>query len=263
MPTHQVIRNVMWLGFFGAVLLAWALMFQMAMRADLDLIGRPGAGGVSDGLSFLDPLLDLCRPVAEFGPLFAMWAIMMAAMMLPTLVPSLQTYERLMVSANGTRAGWLGLIAGYGLVWTGGAAAFAGAQLALMHFGVVDLLGAARSPAWAGAFLLLAGLFQFTSLKQTCQTVCMAPMTYFMGAWRTGFGGGLRMGLGLGGYCVGCCWAIMGLGFVGGVMSLLWMGLATLFMVAEKLPDIGTRISRPIGFALVIAGAGLIGASFV
>jgi predicted metal-binding membrane protein len=78
-------------------------------------------------------------------------------------------------------------------------------------------------------------------------------MTYFLGHWRPDFAGGLRMGLGLGAYCVGCCWGFMALGCVGGMMSLLWMGLATLFMVLEKLPQIGHHCRKPAG-ALLIAG---------
>ena len=88
--------------------------------------------------------------------------------------------------------------------------------------------------------------------------VCHAPMTYFLGHWKTGFSGGLRMGLGLGAFCVGCCWGFMALGFVGGAMSLLWMGLATLFMVLEKLPEIGHAITRPMGFALIAGGIALL-----
>ena len=79
-------------------------------------------------------------------------------------------------------------------------------------------------------------------------------MSYFLGNWRTGAVGGLRMGLGLGAFCVGCCWGFMALGFVGGVMSLLWMGLATLFMVIEKLPQIGHYVTKPAGVALILGG---------
>ena len=79
-------------------------------------------------------------------------------------------------------------------------------------------------------------------------------MMYFVGHWKTGFSGGLRMGLGLGVFCVGCCWGFMALGFVGGVMSLAWMGLATLFMVLEKLPSIGHYVTRPMGGLLIAAG---------
>ncbi|MFO8127900.1 DUF2182 domain-containing protein, partial [Yoonia sp.] len=186
----------------------------------------------------------------------AMWAVMMAAMMLPTLVPTLTTYERLMVSADGTRAGWVGLLLGYFIVWVGFAAMITAVQLALLFGGVVNMLGIA--PVWLSAVLLIiVGAFQFTRVKEVCHGVCHAPMTYFLGHWKTGFFGGLRMGLGLGAFCVACCWGFMALGFVGGVMSLAWMGLATLLMVFEKLPDIGHRVIKPTGVALIAAGLGL------
>ncbi|MDJ0821289.1 MAG: DUF2182 domain-containing protein, partial [Paracoccaceae bacterium] len=95
------LRSVLWLGFFGAILWAWWVMYSMAMSMDVDLIGRPGPMG--QRMAAMDPRMDMYMPMAEFGPLFAMWAIMMAAMMLPTLVPTLRAYEDLMVSADGTR----------------------------------------------------------------------------------------------------------------------------------------------------------------
>jgi predicted metal-binding membrane protein len=185
-----------------------------------------------------------------------MWAVMMAAMMLPTLVPTLTTYERLMVSADGTRAGWLGVLLGYFIVWVAFAALIAGVQLALLFGGVINMLGV--GPLWLSAVLLIVvGAFQFSRTKEVCHGVCHAPMTYFLGRWKTGFGGGLRMGLGLGVFCVVCCWGFMALGFVGGVMSLAWMGLATVLMIFEKLPDIGHHVIKPTGVVLIAAGLGL------
>ena len=119
-------------------------------------------------------------------------------------------------------------------------------------------LGLARRVPWFAAALLVAvGLFQFTRAKEICHGVCHAPMTYFLGHWRPGFAGGLRMGTGLGAFCAGCCWGFMALGFVGGMMSLLWMGLATLFMVVEKLPQIGHHVTKPAGAALILGGIGM------
>jgi predicted metal-binding membrane protein len=199
--------------------------------------------------------------MANFGPLFWMWAVMMAAMMLPTMVPTLNAYEDLIVSANGSRAGWLGVLAGYGIMWVGFAALITGVQLALLFGGVIDMLGILRDPLLAAGLLLAVGLFQFTRAKEVCHGVCHSPMGYFLGHWRTGMAGGLRMGLGLGAFCVGCCWGFMALGFVGGMMSLLWMGLATLAMVLEKLPQIGHHVTRPLGALLVLGGGALAVAS--
>jgi predicted metal-binding membrane protein len=202
----------------------------------------------------MDPRMDMAMPMAEFGPLFVMWAVMMAAMMLPTLVPTLRSYEDLIGSATGTRAGWLGVILGYAIVWVGFAAIITGVQLGLLFGGASDMLGIAVTPWISVALLIVVGAFQFTRAKEICHGVCHAPMMYFLGHWKEGFSGGLKMGLGLGAFCVGCCWGFMALGFVGGVMSLLWMGLATLFMVIEKLPQVGHYVTRPAGVILIAAG---------
>jgi predicted metal-binding membrane protein len=182
----------------------------------------------------------------------------MAAMMLPTMVPSLRSYEDLMASANGTRAGWIGVLMGYSVVWVGFAALIALVQVGLLASGFVDKLGIATSTWFAGALLIAVGAFQFSRTKEVCHGVCHSPAMYFLGHWRTGAAGGVRMGLGLGAYCVGCCWGFMALGFVGGVMSLLWMGLATIFMVVEKLPQVGHYVTKPMGFALILAGVAVI-----
>ena len=241
----HIIRTSLWLTFFGAILLSWAMMYMMSVGMGLDWIGRP-SGMVMDSMG-----------MDRFGPLFAMWAIMMAAMMLPTMLPTLGNYERLMVSADGTRAGWSGVLLGYFVVWVGFAAVIAGVQLLLFQFGAVDILGIATSRWLSVALLIIVGAFQFTRAKEVCHGVCHSPMTYFLGHWKTGFVGGLRMGLGLGAFCVGCCWGFMALGFVGGVMSLLWMGLATLFMVFEKLPAVGHHLTKPAGVVLILAGCAL------
>lgn len=245
----DLLRSALWLGFFVVILLSWWMMFSMARMSGVDIIGHPV------GMNMM--------PMSSFGALFPMWAIMMAAMMLPSLVPTLRSYDDLIHSATGTRAGWLGVLLGYGFAWLLFAALIAVLQVFLLEMGVIDLLGIAESPYFAAALLVITGLFQFTRIKEICHGVCHAPMHYFLGHWRTGFGGGVRMGLHLGGFCVACCWGFMMLGFVGGVMSLLWMGLATLFMVIEKLPQIGSLVIRPMGAALVAAGVIYAGFSLV
>lgn len=250
----HVIRTSLWLGFFAIILLAWWMMYAMAIGAGLDLIGRPSEmAGMAMGSGEMTGM-DMSA-MTRFGPLFGMWAAMMAAMMLPTMVPTLRAYEDLMQSANGSRPGWLGVLLGYFLVWVVFAAGISAVQLVLLAWGAVDMMGIASSTWIAGGLLLVVGLFQFTRAKEICHGVCHSPTSYFLTRWRTGFGGGLRMGVGLGAFCVGCCWGFMVLGFVGGVMSLLWMGLATVFMIVEKLPQVGHVVTRPMG--VILCGAGL------
>ena len=128
--------------------------------------------------------------------------------------------------------------------------------MALFHFDLVSGFGDSRSVWLSVALLAIAGGYQFSALKEACLSKCRAPLTFFMQHWGES---PLSMGLRLGATCLGCCWALMLLAFVGGVMSLAFMGLATLIMTLEKLPDIGRWLSRPLGVAL-LGGAGLDGA---
>lgn len=256
MVNPALIRAALWLAFFAGVLASWVWLYLMATGMGLDLLGRPDA--MARAMAAMDPRMDMDMPMARFAPLLAMWAVMMAAMMLPTMVPTLRAYEDLMTSADGSRAGWLGVLAGYSIVWIAFAVAITALQLALLFGGLIDMLGIATSPLLSGGLLVVVGAFQFTRAKEVCHGVCHSPISYFLSRWRPGALGGLRMGLGLGAYCAGCCWGFMMLGFVGGMMNLAWMGLATLFMVLEKLPDIGHRVTRPMGALLILAGAGVI-----
>jgi len=139
-----IVRPALWLGFFGIILVAWWMMYAMATDMGLDLIGRPNQ--MARTMAAMDPHLDMDMPMARFGPLFGMWAAMMAAMMLPTMVPTLRTYDALITAADGTRAGWLGVLLGYFMAWVAFAAVITGVQLALLFGGVVDVLGSARAP---------------------------------------------------------------------------------------------------------------------
>ena len=240
--TWPQMRVLGWLGFFAAILAAWGAVYSMA---------RGGSGWICG------PDVVFLLPLGGFWALFGMWSVMMLAMMLPTLVPTLRAYDDLPRATGAGRAGWLGLVGGYGAVWIIGSAGFAGVQVMALRYGLIGFSGAASNLWLAAALFVLAGLWQFTRTKEACQSGCLTPMQYFMARWQPGFTGGWRMGVDFGIVCVGCCWAIMALAFVGGVMSLLWMGLATVFMVAEKLPDIGAHLRRPGGIALLTAGLGV------
>ena len=196
--------------------------------------------------------------MTSFLPLAGMWAVMMAAMMLPTMVPTMRSYEDLMVSADGTRIGWIGVLLGYSIVWISFALVITVVQMGLLSFNIVDMMGRAKSLWVSAALLMLAGAFQFTHAKEVCHGVCHSPMSYFLGHWKTGLNGGVRMGVSLGAYCVGCCWLFMVLGFAGGVMNFLWMGLATLMMVLEKLPQLGHFLVKPLGSILILSGLSVV-----
>ncbi len=195
----------------------------------------------------------LLLPYAGLPAVSAMWAIMMLAMMLPTLVPMLATYQNLPCGVRADGAGWVGLVVGYAAIWSTGAALFALTQWSAISAGLLDVRGIAASPWLTALLLALAGGWQFTRGKEICQDACLSPMHYFTGRFRPGFSGGVIMGTEIGATCVGCCWAIMALAFVGGMASLIFMGVATAFMVAEKLPELGQPIRKPAGVILILA----------
>ncbi len=235
-----------WLALFGAILGAWTLLYLMAVPAETRAFGDVY------GAEFWRSLCIVTPDAAGYARMVMMWALMSAAMMAPTVLPALATYDDLGQSGAST-AMWR-LVAGYLAIWLGYSFLAAGAQMTLFAAGLLDPLGQSAA-AWLSACLLAgAGLYQFSALKESCLSKCRHPLTFFIahyeeGPWRNG----LRLGL----VCLGCCWALMALAFVGGVMNLAFMGLATVLMVLEKLPEIGQRITRPLGFGL-IAAAGLV-----
>ncbi len=253
---QYVTKNLAWVGFYSLILLAWIAMFAMTSDMGLDIFGR------GKFVDFVELCLTPAGPLnmASFLTFYSMWGLMMAAMMLPTFVPSLRSFEDMIGAGAAKRNGFVGLIFGYLVVWLGFAALFALAQSFMQMQGWLNVLGASASGWLTFVLLLIAGLYQFTASKDACLTKCRSPMTYFIGHWKAGPLGGALMGADLGIYCVGCCWAMMSLGFVGGVMNLVWMGVATLIMTMEKLPDIGRKLTRPLGIAFLLAAL-LVGVS--
>jgi len=229
-----------WLGFYTLVLAAWLALFLLAGRQGP--AAHIGAGG--GGLGAVSPY------DAGYGPVFLMWALMSAAMMAPTFVPTLKVYEDLNQAKIGSQRGFALLLAGYIGVWLGFSALAAAGQLWASQAGLMRS-GALASGAISAALLIGAGAYQFSSVKASCLSTCRAPFMFFMQHWDEG---PLRNGFRLGIVCIGCCWALMLLGFVGGSMNLVWMGGATVLMVLEKLPDIGRHITRPLGYLLITAG---------
>jgi predicted metal-binding membrane protein len=114
---------------------------------------------------------------------------------------------------------------------------------------------ALTSPRWAGAVLIVAGVFQWTPLKHACLSHCRSPLSFLMTEWREGAGGALIMGVRHGVYCVGCCWILMALLFVVGVMNLLWVAAISVFVLMEKTVPAGQGVARAAG--LVLVGVGL------
>jgi predicted metal-binding membrane protein len=209
------------------------------------------------------PLASLTMPgssdwtFANVVAVWAMWAVMMAAMMLPSALPMIVTFVQLS-ERGGARARGHGFVAAYLLVWFGFSVAAVAAQWALQAMEWIDPMIVSTSAALNALLLLVAGVYQFSPLKRICLAKCRTPMGFLLGEWREGTRGGFVMGLRHGLFCVGCCWALMALLFVGGVMNLAWIAALTLLVLAEKLVPGGRWVARSAGVAMLVWGAATI-----
>jgi predicted metal-binding membrane protein len=189
--------------------------------------------------------------------MFAMWATMMVAMMLPSAAPTILLYARVVRTAAPAQAAVLRtyvFAAGYLLVWAAFSAAATALQWLLSRVGLLSPMMETTAPAFGAAILLVAGIYQLTPGKRSCLAHCRAPVQYLTEHWRDGTDGALRMGLRHGVYCLGCCWAIMLLLFFGGVMSLAWIALLAMAVLVEKVLPFGQIAARAGGVLLVAAG---------
>lgn len=192
---------------------------------------------------------------------FFMWVVMMAGMMLPGAAPTILFYGA-MVRKNAERgtvlpAVWV-FASGYLLVWTAFSLAAVLLQAVLEHAALLTPGLAFGSNRLSGALLVAAGIYQLTPLKDLCLSKCRNPMQFFMTHWRPGTSGALRMGISQGAYCLGCCWLLMLLLFVVGVMNLAWVAVIAAFVFLEKLLPGGRLTSRLAGVALIVAGSAIL-----
>jgi len=247
MPTRAL--KVRW-GLAATAGLSWAYLFYMAW-----------------GMAHMDvPAAQLLMPaMMHWGPadvalVLAMWAVMMAAMMLPSAAPMVQMFARSAQAQSDHSVGLLTscFVAGYLAVWTLFSAVITLAQWGLLELGLVTPMMESASHWLSGGLLLAAGIFQFTPLKNACLNKCRTPIGFLLTEWRPGTGGAFIMGLRHGSYCLGCCAMLMLLLFVLGVMNLAWIILLTLVVLAEKLlPPGSVWPSRSLGVGL-IAWAGYV-----
>lgn len=226
--------------------LAWAWLLAMPAMDGAAVRGEP-----------LMPDLRAWSPADAFA-MFAMWAIMMIGMMVPSAVPMVLLYAR--VAAKGrhlSRAhGRTALFtAGYIAIWTLFSGLATAAQWGLEAMALLTPAMRTASTAVGGALLFAAGAYQFTPAKQACLEHCRSPFVFVTRHWRTGPLGALVMGLHHGAYCLGCCWLLMFLLFVVGVMNLLWVAIIAAFVLVEKAMPGGAVVARVSGAGLMVAGA--------
>jgi len=186
-----------------------------------------------------------------------MWSVMMVAMMLPGAGPMILTYARIhqqrQTNGSSTVPIWV-FLTGYLTIWLSFGIAAALLQWGLHQSALLSSAMGRAGPLLAGGLLITAGAFQFSYLKQVCLSKCRSPLSFLMTEWREGTAGALVMGIRHGAFCTGCCWALMLLMFVGGVMNLAWMAALALYFLAEKLMPSGEWLSRVTGVALIGAG---------
>lgn len=185
-----------------------------------------------------------------------MWSVMMVGMMTPSAAPVVLLY------AGAQRGRGLHGItpvvlfgSGYLLVWIGFSIAAALAQWALHEAALLSPAMAVASPRSGAAILIAAGIYQLTPVKGACLTHCRSPLGFLMSHWRDGVAGAMRMGATHGAYCLGCCWALMGVLFVVGVMNLVWVAAITMFVLLEKVGPAGALVARAAGVIMIVAGA--------
>lgn len=192
--------------------------------------------------------------------LWLMWAVMMAAMMLPSAMPILALYDgALRKRAAGPVAPRVyAMAAGYLLAWAAFSAGATALQRLLARSLVLNPMMEMSGRAAVGITMLLAGTYQLTPWKAICLRQCRSPLAFIMQRWRNGAAGAALMGLEHGTYCLGCCWALMLLLFAGGVMNLTIIVGLTAIVLIEKVSPAGVAVSRALGVALIASGAWLV-----
>jgi predicted metal-binding membrane protein len=245
--------------------LAWAYVWWLAADMEMGGMDMSGFRMIPAGMGLMMPTTAPWNPM-EFAFVFAMWAVMMIGMMTPSATPMILIYARV-----GRQAAQQGkplaastyFAAGYLVTWVAFAFAATSAQWALERNALLTPLMAGASDVFGGAVLIAAGLYQWTPFKDACLRQCQAPWLFIQrhGGFRPEAMGALGLGIRHGGYCIGCCWALMALLFVGGVMNVLWIAAIAILVLAEKVVPAGRIISRTAGAAFVLGGLWLIAQS--
>ncbi len=247
--TAVAVGRARWAVIAGLAVLAtgsWMYIWLVASRM----------GDVSSVLAM--PMTSTWTPV-QGALMVAMWAVMMAAMMLPSAMPMVLTYERLDSVAVDERGGSTALfIAGYVVVWSAFSVAATGLQWVLHTLALVNGMGVVTQSWLAGVLLIGAGAFQFSPVKRRSLGACRTPMGFLMTSWKEGGVGAFKMGLHHGTLCFRCCGALMILLFVLGVMNLVWVAALAIFVLAEKVFQRGEVISAIGGIVMILSGLGSI-----
>jgi predicted metal-binding membrane protein len=239
-------RWVIYSGLTGIILLAWAYLVYLASTLSLSSMSMDISMPSQQSWGIMDTSLT-----------FGMWVVMMVAMMTPSAVPVILMYRTISQKQHKAHAPiysiWLFLL-GYLVTWAGFSAAATLAQWGLHSLALLTPMMASASPLLGGALLITAGIYQFTPFKDACLSHCRTPMGFLLTEWRGGKLGPLVMGMRHGLYCVGCCWLLMALLFVGGVMNLVWVAFIAAYILVEKVAPARIWLTRISGIAAIAWG---------
>jgi predicted metal-binding membrane protein len=244
-------RAIVALGLAGVATLAWIYLIYMEW----------GMRHMDVGMNMVIMPAMQHWTAWDLALVFLMWVVMMVAMMIPTASPIILLFAEINRRRNGHQVTFVStgqFLLGYLTAWTGFSALATLAQWALLTAALVSPMMQSTSKALGGGLLLGAGLFQFSPLKYACLAQCRSPMGFLATEWRDGPGAAFRMGLKHGSYCLGCCWALMVLLFVFGVMNLLWVACISGFVLLEKITSANKLISRLGGLVLIVWAAWIV-----
>jgi len=240
--------------------LAWAYVLWLAADMNMAGMNMSGLRMVPSGMGIMAPAAAPWSAV-EFALVFAMWAVMMVGMMAPSAAPMILMYASVSRQARPRHSGVLPstgwFAAGYFLAWAGFSLVATLVQWVLEREALLDARMTSANRLLGAIVLMATGIYQWTPIKHACLSRCQTPFRFLMshGGFRTTVPGCLQLGLLHGTYCIGCCWFLMALLFVVGVMNVLWIALLALLVLLEKLTPWGRWVARIAGAACVAAGA--------
>ncbi len=250
-------------------ILAWAYTIWLANAMVMGGMSVPTASNMgmpnTPGMRMGAMLAPAFKPwsAADFTVMFLMWTVMMVGMMTPSAAPMILIYARVSRQAElqgKPLAATAFFASGYLLAWAAFSLVATLGQWLLERAALLTPMMTATNDFLGGLVLIAAGLFQWTPAKDACLKHCQAPLSFIQrhGGFHREALGSLQVGFRHGIYCVGCCWALMALLFVGGVMNIIWIAGLTVFVLLEKAVPAGRIISRAAGVGLIAWGAGLL-----
>jgi predicted metal-binding membrane protein len=242
-------RAVLLLALGGITVLSWLYLIHLdhSMADPMDMTGMAGMSM---------PMMKDWR-ATDFFLTFVMWSVMMVGMMLPSAAPMLLTFAtvtRRRAQRGGPYIPTGIFLAGYLTAWTLFSLLATLAEWQLHAASLLNMQTQIIAPRLAGGILVAAGIFQLAPFKNACLSHCRSPLDFLTTEWREGWGGAVQMGLKHGAFCVGCCWMLMVLLFVAGVMNLLWVAAIAAFVLVEKMFPRGRLVSVMGGAACLLAG---------